>query len=98
MNLTEWLAAQWRAGLAATYSAVVVFDFIIIPAWLGWHRPVFSELLLQINTLSPELQKQVIETAYRAHIPYTLQGSGLIHLAFGALLTGSAITRGTKND
>jgi hypothetical protein len=99
-KLSEWMALNWRAGLAFVYSLVCVFDFIVAPAWLGLHRPVMSELLIQLNGFSPEIQNRIIETAFRSHNPYTLQGSGLVHLSFGALLTGAAITKLTasKNE
>lgn len=97
-ELKTWMASHWKAGLAFTYSLIVVFDFIVVPTWLGWHRPSMSELLIQMQTFTPDMQLRIMETAYRAHIPYTLQNSGLVHIAFGALLTGSALVRGTKNE
>lgn len=92
-KLSEWMASNWRAGLAFVYSLVCIFDFIVVPAWLGLHRPVMSELLVQLNGFSPDIQLRIIDAAFRPHNPFTLQGSGLIHLAFGALLTGATLTK-----
>jgi hypothetical protein len=46
------------------------------------------------------VQVQIIEAHTYQHEPFTLKGAGMFHLAFGALLTGSAIAgrRGIKND
>lgn len=92
-NTAGWMAAHWKAGLAFIYSVVVVFDFVIVPIWVGIHRVDLLALLEVVKTLPPDIQGSTITLAYRQHTPYTLQGAGLIHIAFGALLTGSAITK-----
>lgn len=51
-------------------------------------------LVEQIRDLDVTVQLQLIEAATQGYEPFTLRGSGLFHLAFGALLTGAAITRG----
>jgi len=91
----EWLAANWKAGLAFIYSLVVVFDFIVVPSWIGLHRPDLFQVLQALKGLSPEIQQVTIQIAFRNHEAFTLQGSGLFHLAFGALLTGAAVTKDT---
>lgn len=89
----EWLAANWKAGLAFIYSLVVVFDFIVVPSWIGLHRPDLFQVLQALKGLSPEIQQVTLQIAFRSHEAFTLQGSGLFHLAFGALLTGAAVTK-----
>jgi len=41
--------------------------------------------------LEPAVQMKVIDAYTYQHEPFTLKGAGMFHLAFGALLTGSAI-------
>lgn len=89
----NWMASHWKAGLAFIYSLIVIFDFIIVPVWIGLHRLDLLVLLDAVKDMSPEAQASTLALAYRQHVPYTLQGAGLIHIAFGALLTGSAITK-----
>ncbi len=89
----EWLAANWKAGLAFIYSLVVIFDFIVVPSWIGLHRPDLFKVLEAVKTLTPEMQQLALQIAFRSHEAFTLQGSGLFHLAFGALLTGAAVTK-----
>jgi hypothetical protein len=48
---------------------------------------------MQSTKLSPAIQDQVAKTITLRHSPFTLEGGGMFHIAFGALLTGSAISR-----
>jgi hypothetical protein len=89
----EWLAANWKAGLAFIYSLVVVFDFIVVPSWIGLNRPDLFKVIEAVKLLTPEMQQLTLQIAFRSHEAFTLQGSGLFHLAFGALLTGAAVTK-----
>ena len=71
--------------LAFVYAGICLFDFVIVPAWIGLTRPPI-EVLSALNI-------ETLKIIYNQHQPFTLQGGGLFHLAFGALLTGSALTR-----
>lgn len=84
-DLKNWMANRWKAGLAFVYKG-----------WIGLNRVDMLVLLDSIKDLDVNLQREIITTAFRSHVPYTLQNSGLIHIAFGALLTGAAITKETK--
>lgn len=97
LQAANWMSRHWRAGLAFIYSVVVVFDFIIAPAFVGLTRVDLFELILLIDHLPVDLQREIIHQAYSPVTPYTLQGSGLFHLSFGALLTGAAVT-GKKTE
>ena len=71
--------------MAVVYAVICLFDFVVVPAWIGIMRPGIEVL----QSVDP----QILEIVYTQHMPFTLQGGGLFHLAFGALLTGSAINR-----
>lgn len=92
-DLRNWMADRWRPGLAFVYSVICIFDFIVVPVWIGTTRLPLVELLPMVDSMPAEAKKQVLEYAFRTHVPYTLQNAGLFHLAFGALLTGAAITK-----
>lgn len=81
--------------MAVVYAVICVFDFIIVPSWIGMTRAdVFAGFeMMQLTTLDPQVQIKLIDSLTYQHMPFTLQGGGLFHLAFGALLTGSALNR-----
>lgn len=85
----------WKAVLAVVYACICIFDFIVVPSWIGFTRAGLNfELGMQtIAGLDPGVQIKIIEAMTFQHEPFTLKGGGLFHLAFGALLTGSAISR-----
>ena len=85
----------WKTVLAIVYAVICIFDFIVVPAWIGLTRAAIDfDLTMQaLIALDPSVQIKVIEAMTFQHQPFTLQGAGLFHLAFGALLTGSAISR-----
>jgi hypothetical protein len=92
-----WLQRDegWKAMLAFIYAVICVFDFIIVPSWIGINRSDI-ELglnLTQIAILDPAVQMKMIDAMTFQHDPFTLKNGGLFHIAFGALLTGSAINR-----
>lgn len=96
MDIKDWMANRWKAGLAFTYSIVVFADFVLFPSWVGIHRVDMLVMLDAIKDMDVMLQREILAYAYRQHVPFTLQNSGLIHIAFGALLTGAAVTREAK--
>lgn len=90
-----WLQEEegWKSLLAIVYAIICLFDFVIVPSWIGITRgllePTISIKLL--STLDPTTQLKLLDISNYQHEPFTLKGGGLFHLAFGALLTGSAI-------
>ena len=55
------------------------------------NRPDISEFMAVINATSePMVQMELMKKLTGQHKPFTLMGGGLFHLAFGAILTGSA--------
>jgi hypothetical protein len=87
----DWMTERegWKAFSGGVYLFICVFDFVVVPIWFGLVRdPLPIEKLLQFE---PQVQIQVIQAHTYQHEPFTLKGAGMFHLAFGALLTGSAI-------
>ena len=81
------------------YICICVFDFIIVPVWIGIVRAQIDPLeLLQIfQTMSDSSQLALIQAFTFQHSPFTLQNGGLFHMSFGAILTGSTIFSNKKN-
>jgi hypothetical protein len=86
----------WKSIMAIVYAIICLFDFIIVPILWNFNR---QEALLMANAiahdpgLNGEIAVEMLKSLFRVHTPYTLQGNGMFHLAFGALLTGSAISK-----
>jgi hypothetical protein len=64
---------------------------MFVPIWYGLNRPDISELMKIVNETQDTLVRlDLLKTLVSQHSPFTLMGGGLFHLAFGAILTGSA--------
>lgn len=95
-----WLQEEegWKAFLAIVYAGICVFDFVLVPTWIGIIRELSDVSLTPqlIQSFDSSVQLRIIEAYTFQHEPLTLKGGGIFHLAFGALLTGSAITARIK--
>ena len=84
-------AMKWRWTALIVYLAICVFDFMIAPIWFGVMRPDYHMFLEEVRAIDDTMvQMELLKKLTGHHSPYTLQMGGLFHLAFGALLTGSA--------
>jgi hypothetical protein len=64
---------------------------MFVPIWYGLNRPELSQFIDILNTVTdPLIQLELMKKLTGQHNPFTLMGGGLFHLAFGAILTGSA--------
>jgi hypothetical protein len=88
----------WKTVLAVVYAMICLFDFVIVPGWIGFTREELNLTLFTNPAINMQVQLELIKSLYVQHEPFTLQGGGLFHLAFGALLTGSAINSFKKNS
>jgi len=92
-----WLQEDegWKTILAIVYALICLVDFIVVPGIMSsMRRDVLNDFVThQLATLDPKVQIEMIQALARPHQPYTLQGAGVFHIAFGALLTGSAISK-----
>jgi hypothetical protein len=95
-----WLQKNegWKSLLALVYALICVFDFIVIPAWIGATRVQLDTSVFAQSDVDHDIQMQLIELAWAPYEPLTLKGAGMFHLAFGALLTGSALARRKEED
>lgn len=97
----HWLQHDdgWKVILAVVYAVICLFDFILIPAALNITRKevIQESLTATLAGLDPTVQVEFVKAIYRQYTPLTIQGNGVFHLAFGALLTGSALSKSKEN-
>lgn len=90
----SWLNRTWRPAAAVVYLAICLFDFIIAPAFMGFKSSNIAQLASSVKGLDPAVAIAIIQNRTPWQ-PLTLQGSGLFHVAFGAILGVAAWTRGS---
>ena len=82
----------WRWAALCVYLLICFYDFLFVPVWYGLNRPDIAQFMDIINATSePMVQMELMKKLTGQHSPFTLMGGGLFHLAFGAILTGSAV-------
>ena len=91
MTDVEKSTMHWRWTALIVYLLICFYDFMFVPIWYGLNRPDISELMKIVNETQDTLVRlDLLKTLVSQHSPFTLMGGGLFHLAFGAILTGSA--------
>ena len=87
----------WRWAALSVYLLICFYDFLFVPVWYGLNRPNIEQFMEIINSTEHVLvQMELMKKLTGQHEPFTLMGGGLFHLAFGAILTGSAFGIGKK--
>ena len=82
---------RWRWSALILYLVICFYDFMFVPIWYGLNRPDLAMFIDILNTVEdPLIQLELMKKLTGQHNPFTLMGGGLFHLAFGAILTGSA--------
>ena len=91
MTAVEKSQMRWRWSALILYLMICFYDFMFVPIWFGLNRPELSMFIDILNTVEdPLIQLELMKKMTGQHNPFTLMGGGLFHLAFGAILTGSA--------
>jgi hypothetical protein len=96
-----WYVRLWRPLVAFIYLVICVFDFVAMPIIYEVYNEKLSPNTAVVEALKfkdAAAQVQVLQTLSnkRTWTPLTLGAGGLFHLAFGAIITGSAVTRGME--
>ena len=92
LTVKEKSTITWRWTALIVYLLICFYDFMFVPIWYGLNRPDISQFMEIINSTSePMVQMELMKKLTGQHAPFTLLGGGLFHLAFGAILAGSAI-------
>ena len=91
MTDVEKSTMYWRWTALSVYLVICLYDFLLVGVWYGISRPDISEFMQIINATEDTLvQMELMKKLTGQHSPFTLMGGGIFHLAFGAILTGSA--------
>jgi hypothetical protein len=81
----------WRWTALGVYLVICLYDFMVVPIWYGLNRPDLATFIEILNTVGdPLIQLELMKKMTGQHNPFTLMNGGIFHLAFGAILTGSA--------
>ena len=96
--VARWLRSLWRPVAALTYLLICVFDFIIAPYYVQAQPHDLAEIFKYILQMPTEQQSEALSIMYAKGQwqSLTLQGGGLFHIAFGAILGAAAWTRGME--
>jgi hypothetical protein len=95
LNDLETSTMTWRWAALSLYLLICFYDFLFVPVWYGLNRPNIEQFMEIINSTEHVLvQMELMKKLTGQHEPFTLMGGGLFHLAFGAILTGSAVGMG----
>lgn len=91
----------WRPIAAYVYLAICIFDFVGMPIYLAiQNQQVNAEAFAEVRALTDKEVKlaalEQLDLGKQAWMPLTLQGGGLFHLSFGAILGVAAFTRGQE--
>jgi hypothetical protein len=90
----------WKTIMAVVYAIICLVDFVIMPmaitAFKGHGLQDF--IINNLRTFDPTIQTQILQVIAKEYTPITLQGAGVYHLAFGALLTGSALSKSKTEE
>ena len=95
---SKWYQNSWLPLAAFVYLMICCFDFVAMPIYTAIHNSnVEYKVIAVLQDKDPQLLAESVtraEQSTKQWNPLTLIGGGLFHLAFGALLTGGAVTRG----
>ena len=81
---------RWRWTALIVYLVICIYDFMVVPIYYGVARmgldlADYMEHLPEDPLVAMEYLKKLVSQ----HSAFTLQGGGLFHLSFGAILSGS---------
>jgi len=96
--ISRWLRSMWRPLSAVTYLSICIFDFIVAPYLIQAQPHDLVEIFRYVLQMPTEQQSEALAIMYAKGqwSSLTLQGGGLFHIAFGAILGAAAWTRGME--
>ncbi len=92
----SWIGIYWKPAAAVVYLLICIFDFVIVPTYLGLWAPKLHDIIFAIKDLPADAQAAVLNLKLAAWEPLTLKGGGLFHVAFGAILGATVWSRGQE--
>lgn len=92
----SWIGILWKPAAAIIYLLICLFDFVVVPVYMGLWAPKLHEIIMAIKDLPADAQIVVLNLELAPWEPLTLKGGGLFHVAFGAILGATVWTRGQE--
>lgn len=97
----HWFVTWWRPMAAYVYLVICICDFIIMPVYYEYANHKMKmvqqvEMALRFPEGVQQVEALRIIKETRVWEPITLQSSGLLHMAFGAILGVAAWSRGKE--
>ncbi len=94
----SWITKNWRPIAAIVYLIICLTDFVGMPIYYEWvnHKYSPEQIINLVMKLPPAAQIDALKVLMTQNTwaPLTLMGSGMFHIAFGAILGVAAWTRG----
>ena len=89
----------WKIACAIVYLTICILDFIVFPIYVAKAHQRFTsyEYYEKVNEIfvdNDEAVRIIVSNVRTGDwTPFSLKGGGLLHISFGAILTGSIIGR-----
>lgn len=98
MGFWEILRNFWRPLAAVTYLLICIFDFVVAPYFVQMQAVDLNEMFTYVLQMPESQQTQTLQILHSKAQweALTLQGGGLFHIAFGAILGVASWTRGME--
>ena len=85
----------WRWTALIVYVVICLFDFVMVPSYIGLTRPNPAEYIETLSDLDDTLVRleylKIASQGVNRHEPFTLTNGGIFHISFWALLYGSVL-------
>ena len=99
----SWIARNWRPLCGAVYLLICLTDFVVMPIYCQVINSRYTpdKIIEMASTMKSDTAQVAAITVLRQGImwtPITLEGAGVLHIAFGALLSAAAWTRGKEKE
>lgn len=96
----HWMSYDegWKSLSGFIYLIICIFDFIVVPSWIGFMRNDITIVSEYMKPADPLVQLEYLKLLVAQHDPFTLKHGGIFHIAFGAILTGSVLSGNKKRS
>ena len=83
------ISSGWKNITTFIYLIICMFDFLIMPLYIASDKPKFKDLVAMENEQRTAMM--IVMDRYSAWEPLTLNGGGIFHISFGAILAGATV-------
>jgi hypothetical protein len=96
-----WMSANWRPLSGFVYLIICLSDFLLMPIWHQWYNTLLTpdaiiDAAVRLQGATVQIEAIRLLRQYQVWEPVTMSGAGMFHVAFGAILSAAAWTRGQE--